>query len=84
VFYRKSGRKKSRLSASSALRAAATSAMSGLATRDARAYVAGQGQPRDAAGMNQPLVQTIGFVVLVAILLATGFGALGAAPPVVF
>jgi hypothetical protein len=30
--------------------------------------------------MNQSLVQTIGFVVLVAILLATGFGALGAVP----
>lgn len=28
--------------------------------------------------MKQPAVQTIGFVVLVAILLATGFGALGA------
>ncbi len=31
--------------------------------------------------MNQPVVQTLGFVVLMAILLATGFGALGATVP---
>jgi len=36
------------------------------------------GNRAGSGGMNQPLVQTIGFVVLVAILLATGFGALGA------
>ena len=28
--------------------------------------------------MNQPIVQLIGFIVLAAILLATGFGAIGA------
>ena len=28
--------------------------------------------------MNQPIVRLIGFVVLVAIVLATGFGAIGA------
>lgn len=30
--------------------------------------------------MNQPLVRLFGFVVLAAIVLASGFGALGAAP----
>ena len=30
--------------------------------------------------MNQPLVRLVGFVVLAAIVLATGFGAMGAAP----
>ena len=30
--------------------------------------------------MNQPIVRLIGFVVLVAIVLATGFGAIGALP----
>jgi hypothetical protein len=34
--------------------------------------------------MGQPLVQRISFVVLVAILLAAGFGALGAVPPGAF
>ena len=29
--------------------------------------------------MNQPLLQLIGFIVLAAIVLATGFGAMGAA-----
>jgi hypothetical protein len=33
--------------------------------------------------MNQPLVRLFGFVVLAAIVLATGFGAMGAAPAVV-
>jgi hypothetical protein len=30
--------------------------------------------------MNQPLLRLLGFVVLAAIVLATGFGALGAGP----
>ena len=30
--------------------------------------------------MNQPLLRLIGFVVLAAIVLATGFGAIGAVP----
>jgi hypothetical protein len=34
----------------------------------------GRGSP---AQMNQPIVQLFGFVVLAAIVLATGFGALG-------
>jgi hypothetical protein len=33
--------------------------------------------------MNQPLVRLFGFVVLAAIVLATGFSAMGAAPAVV-
>jgi hypothetical protein len=32
--------------------------------------------------MNQPVLQLIGFAVLVVILLATGFGAVGAPPAV--
>jgi hypothetical protein len=30
--------------------------------------------------MNQPLLRLLGFVVLAAIILATGFGAMGAVP----
>ena len=33
--------------------------------------------------MNQPLLRLLGFVVLAAIVLATGFGRLGAAPVVI-
>lgn len=35
---------------------------------------------RKAPRMNQPLLRLLGFVVLAAIILATGFGAMGAAP----
>ena len=34
---------------------------------------------QEAGSMNQPLVRLVGFVVLAAVVLATGFQALGAA-----
>ena len=78
--YRKSPRKKSRLSSPGAAAADVARAAIGVWQPGVGTpYVARVGAAQGTeARMDQPIVRLIGFVVLVAIVLATGFGAIGA------
>jgi hypothetical protein len=75
-IYRESGGKKSRKSAAVESRPIARP---GLATAGTGHYVAEvPGEPGIEPRMNQSLLRMLGFVVLAGIVLATGFGAIGA------
>ena len=78
-FYRESPCEKSGMCRATAARPA-RSVKTGSGNRRRGHYVPRVTDAREAVRVSQSFVQLIGFVVLAAIILATGFGAIGAPP----